>query len=145
MDLVEFTIEDVKAAISDSIKQKYDTEEDQLKIMYTWIGIKGLNSKYSNKESEWKLIAKKGKDYLTKQGFDYDTMKFDTLDFKKDSSSLFNTDEKEDTQKDNADDKSQASEQDANENNEGENAEANNAETNNADVEMTTENQDATN
>ena len=150
MDLVDFTIEDVKAVISDSIKQKYDTEEDQLKIMYTWIGIKGLNSKYSNKESEWKLIAKKGKDYLTKQGFDYDTMKFDTLDFKKDSSSLFNTDEKEDTQKDKADDKSQASEQDANENNEGENAEANNAETNNAetnnaDVEMTTENQDATN
>jgi len=80
MELVEFTVDDVKAALTDPIKNKFENEEEQLKIMYTWIGIKGLNVKYSSKEDEWKLIAKKGADFLAKHGFKYEDMKFDTLD-----------------------------------------------------------------
>lgn len=80
VDLCDFTLDDVKAAINDSLKLKFENEEYQLRILFTWIGVKALNIRYSSKEGEWKLIAKKGKEYLTKQGFDYDTMKFDSLD-----------------------------------------------------------------
>jgi len=83
MDLVNFTLDDVKAAISSPIKNKFKNEEDQLKVMFTWIGIKSLNVLYKEKEDEWKLIAKKAIDYLDKQDFKYDDMKFDTLDVNK--------------------------------------------------------------
>ena len=80
MELVNFTIDDVKAAITEAIKQQFENEEDQLKIMFTWIGITGLKVKYSAKEDEWKLIVKKGTDYLSKFGIVYENLKFDTLD-----------------------------------------------------------------
>jgi hypothetical protein len=82
VDLVDFSIEDVKAAINDTIKHKFEKEEDQLKILFTWIGIKGLKTRYESKESEWKLIVKKGIDFLSRHGFKFDLMKFDTLDVK---------------------------------------------------------------
>uniref|UniRef100_A0A7S3KH39 Ubiquitin-like domain-containing protein n=1 Tax=Euplotes crassus TaxID=5936 RepID=A0A7S3KH39_EUPCR len=81
MELVTFTVEDLKPLITDPIKNKFEKEEDQLQIMYTWIGVKGLKEKYPLKEDEWKLIAKKGTDYLSKHGFKYEDMKFDTLSF----------------------------------------------------------------
>jgi ubiquitin len=83
MDLVNFSLDDVKAAITDPIKNKFEKEEDRLKVMFTWIGVQGLKVKYSEKESEWKLIVKKGVDYLDKHGFKYDDMKFETLDVMK--------------------------------------------------------------
>ena len=83
MELVNFSIDDVKAAITESIKQQFINEEDQLKVMFTWIGITGLKVKYSTKEDEWKLIVKKGIDYLSKVGVIYENLKFDTLDVNK--------------------------------------------------------------
>lgn len=80
LELVDFDLEAVKAAITDAIKTKFDSEEEQLKIMFTWIGIQGLKVRYSNKEDEWKLIAKKGKDFISRHGFNIDNMKFDSLD-----------------------------------------------------------------
>uniref|UniRef100_A0A7S3J236 Ubiquitin-like domain-containing protein n=1 Tax=Euplotes harpa TaxID=151035 RepID=A0A7S3J236_9SPIT len=80
MDLVNFSIDDVKAAITEDMKTQFPQEADQLTMMYTWIGITGLKVLYKAKEDEWKLICKKGVDFLMNKGLEYDKMKFDTLD-----------------------------------------------------------------
>ena len=82
MELVDFTVEDVKGVLTEAIKNKFGNEDEQLKLMYTWIGVKGLKEKYPLKEDEWKLIAKKGVDFLSKLGFKFEDMKFETLNFK---------------------------------------------------------------
>jgi hypothetical protein len=81
MKLVKFTLDDVKTAILKNFKDKFYTQEEQLSIMFTWIGVKGLYSYYLGSQEEWALIAIKGIEYLKKKGFSYGNMKFDSLEF----------------------------------------------------------------
>jgi ubiquitin len=81
MQLVKFSLDDVKAVIPKNVKDKFSTEKEQLSIMFTWIGVKGLNEYYPGSQEEWALIATKGVEYLQKKGFRYENMKFDTLEF----------------------------------------------------------------
>ena len=50
----------------DNVKQWGDKEQ-QLAVMYTWIGINRLKIQWKDNEDEWKLIVKKSEDYLEKE------------------------------------------------------------------------------
>jgi hypothetical protein len=81
MQLVNFSLDDVKEVIPIFVKDKLFTQEEQLSIIFTWIGLKGLHEYYFESQEEWVLIAAKGIEYLKKKGFGYESMKFDSLKF----------------------------------------------------------------
>lgn len=93
LQLVDFDLKAVKRAVgglswkqsqsasstSKAIEGKVCKQEDQLKIMFTWIAIQALMIRHKDKESEWKLIVRKGKDFIASHGLNFDEMRFDTL------------------------------------------------------------------
>ena len=79
LQLVDFDLDAVKDAISEAIKEKVDKEEDQLKVIFTWIAIQGLMIRHADRENEWKLIARKGRDFIASHGLNFDNMRFDSL------------------------------------------------------------------
>jgi predicted acetyltransferase len=81
MQLVKFTIDDVIGAISTEIKDKFNNNEDQLSIMFTWIGVKALHELYPESKNKWKLIALKGIEALSRKGMIYNQMEFASLSF----------------------------------------------------------------
>jgi hypothetical protein len=81
MQLVKITLDDVIEAISTEIKNKFSNEEDQLSIMFTWIGVKALHELYPESENKWRLIALKGIEALSRKGMIYNQMEFASLSF----------------------------------------------------------------
>mmetsp|Transcript_16288 Transcript_16288/g.16008 ORF Transcript_16288/g.16008 Transcript_16288/m.16008 type:complete len:324 (-) Transcript_16288:52-1023(-) len=60
------TQEEVLEHTPENVKNAGDKEE-QLKIMYTWIGINRLKTLFSDKEEEWKLVVKKADEFIEKE------------------------------------------------------------------------------
>ena len=66
LEVWEKTEEEVLKFIPDNVK-KWGDKEQQLIVMYTWIGINRLRTQCKNNEDEWKLIVKKSEEFLEKE------------------------------------------------------------------------------
>lgn len=52
----------------DNVKQLGSAEE-QLAVMFTWIGLNRLKTHFKSNKNEWKLVAKKAEHYLSESVF----------------------------------------------------------------------------
>ena len=80
LDGIEFTLDDIIQAINQKVKNKVSSQEKQVRVVLTWLGIKILEEKYQETSSEWVLIAEKGKLFLESCGLDYEDLSFPSLD-----------------------------------------------------------------
>lgn len=66
LEVCDKTEEEVIKNFPKKVKRVGDKNQ-QLKIMYTWIGINRLRTQFKDKEEEWKLIVQKAEEYLSKE------------------------------------------------------------------------------
>ena len=66
LEVWEKTEEEVLKFIPDNVK-KWGDNEQQLVVMYTWMGINRLRTQCKYNENEWKLIVKKSEEFLEKE------------------------------------------------------------------------------
>ena len=79
LDHVNLTMEDVVQSITQDVKYKVSSQEQQVRIVLTWIGIKMLQDKYGNFRNEWRLIVAKGKQFIAGNGLRFEDLSFPAI------------------------------------------------------------------
>ena len=79
LDHVNLSMEDIIDSITQDVKNKISEFDQQVKIVLTWIGIKMLQDKYEEFTDEWKLIVKKGKQFIASNGLKFEDLSFPNI------------------------------------------------------------------
>ena len=79
LDYVDVSMDDINQGITQDVKDKVSNQEQQVKVVLTWIGITMLEEKYGHLRDEWRLIVKKGKQFIASNGLRYDNLSFPAI------------------------------------------------------------------